>query len=455
MISSMNFKRPLAIILCLLLFSVSFNGIQADAKSVKNNPVDSDIKGKKVLNKENVTIKVGEVKKLTGVSKVIKWSSSDKKIAKVNKKGRVTGMKEGKCIISAETKDKIYNFNVTVKKYSVSVGWGPERETFTKKEPASFPTFNSITDNSTIGDERDFVRIGQINADVTELSNEVEIIPGRQYLVYIYFHNNASSTFNSSEYDRSGVALVTRMSSSFTKVLTPEKDGVVTGTITADNTIPEAVWDSAAMTTKAKKVLLSYVEGSAKIYNNWEANGQGMPSSLFTPEGTLIGLNALNGVIPGCEEYHGVVSYVISADELSGDIDNSISVDGKKYSSEINAEVGNEILFKTVIKNIGDVELTNPVVKVSFPSGLELISGSVEYWANDSTVKDKFSDNLVSNGFNFGKIGTGNTLYLTYKAKIVDNGDGVSDFQIPALLIYDSDVNEGDRDESIVTIHVK
>ena len=47
--------------------------------------------------------------------------------------------------------------------------WGPERATFTMENPASYPTFNSITDNPTIGDERDFVRVGEINADVTDL----------------------------------------------------------------------------------------------------------------------------------------------------------------------------------------------------------------------------------------------------------------------------------------------
>ena len=96
--------------------------------------------------------------------------------------------------------------------------WGPERTTFTMEKPASYPTFNSITNNPTIGDERDFVRVGEIDAKVTDLKNEVEVVPGRQYLVYVYFHNNASSTYNDKAHNNVGVALKTRMSSSFSTV---------------------------------------------------------------------------------------------------------------------------------------------------------------------------------------------------------------------------------------------
>ena len=51
--------------------------------------------------------------------------------------------------------------------------WGPERATFTMENPATYPTFNSITNNPTIGDERDFVRVGEIDARQTIFSLRV------------------------------------------------------------------------------------------------------------------------------------------------------------------------------------------------------------------------------------------------------------------------------------------
>lgn len=334
--------------------------------------------------------------------------------------------------------------------------WGPERQTFTMEEPATYPTFNSITNNPTIGDERDFVRVGEINDDVTALKNEIEVIPGKQYLVYIYFHNNASATFNDSAHNNSGIALATRMSSSFSTVITPENKGTITGTVTANNSNPASVWDEAYMTTKTDKVLLRYVSGSAKIYNDWPTNGQIMPSNLFTEAGTAIGLTALNGVIPGCEEYHGVVTYVLQAEELSGIVEKTVSKDGVNYAENLNVKPGDEVYYKLTIKNAGDVALTNATITDSLPKGLTLVEGSVELSANDSTKKDQLSDNLIGTGYNLGTIGTGNTVYITYRAKVASDVDcGSLDLVNNAKLTYDSEVSTGDTDEDSATVKVE
>ena len=334
--------------------------------------------------------------------------------------------------------------------------WGPERSTFTMETPATYPVFNSITNNPTIGDERDFVRVGEIDADVTNLKNEIEVVPGRQYLVYVYFHNNASATFNDSAHNHSGVALKTRMSSSFSTVLTPSDKGKITATITADNTNPASVWDEAYMTTSTEKVLMRYVQGSAKIYNDWKTNGSVMPSSLFTKEGTLLGLNTLNGIIPGCEEYHGVVSYVLQAEELGGSIDKTVSKDGGDFGESVNLAPGEEATFRLAIVNTGDVALTNATIKDTLPAGLSLVPGSVQLLANDSTTPDQLSDNIFDAGYNLGTIGTGNTVYITYKVVAGSDFDcNGTELTNNATLIYDSDKATGETKTDSVTVTVK
>lgn len=334
--------------------------------------------------------------------------------------------------------------------------WGPEnRPTFTMEEPATYPIFNSITNNPTIGDERDFVRVGEIDAEVTDLKNEVEVVPGRQYLVYIYFHNNASSTYNDSAHDHSGVAIRTRMANSFSTVLTPENKGTITSVITADNANPADVWDEAYMTTTTKKVLMHYVPGSAKIYNDWKTNGNTMSTDLFTQEGTLLGLNSLNGVIPGCEEYHGIVTYVLQAEELGGTIDKTVSTDGNNYSESAKVKPGDEVYFKLAIVNTGDIELTNAVVRDSLPEGLTLVPGSVELRANDSTTPDVLSDDISGAGYNLGTIGTGNTVYITYRATVGGDFDCEgTELLNNAELIYDSDTDSGDSSKDSASVNV-
>lgn len=54
--------------------------------------------------------------KVMGTSKKVKWSSSNKKIASVNKKGKVTAKKAGKVTITAKVSRKKYKCKVTVKK---------------------------------------------------------------------------------------------------------------------------------------------------------------------------------------------------------------------------------------------------------------------------------------------------------------------------------------------------
>ena len=337
-----------------------------------------------------------------------------------------------------------------------AMAWGPERTTFTMEKPATYPTFNSITNNPTIGDERDFVRVGEIDADVTKLKNEIEVVPGRQYLVYIYFHNNASSTFNDAAHNNSGVAFQTRMSSSFSTVLTPAEKGTITGTISAENSNPSAVWDEAYMTTKTEKVLLHYVAGSAKIYNDFKANGSIMPSNLFSESGTYLGLNSLNGIILGCEEYHGVVSYVLQAEELGGSIDKTVSKDGATFSESVNLAPGEEATFQLTILNTGDVALTNAVIKDALPEGLSLVPGSVQLRANDSTTWDPLTDNIIGTGLNLGTIGTGNTIYVQYKVKAGEDFDCTgTELKNNAKLIYDSNTESGDSKEDSAAVFVK
>ena len=334
--------------------------------------------------------------------------------------------------------------------------WGPERTTFTMENPATYPTFNSITDNPTIGDERDFVRVGEIDAKVTDLKDEVVVSPGKQYLVYVYFHNNASATLNDSAHKNAGVALGTRMSTTFSTVLTPSEKGTISAKITAKNSNPNAVWDEAYMTTAANKILLHYVPGSAKIYNDWKLNGSIMPTTLFTEEGALLGLNGLNGVIPGCEEYHGVVTYVLQAEELGGSIDKTVSKDGVNFGESINLQPGEEAYYQLAITNTGNIALTNAVVKDTLPDGLSLVPGSITLRANDSTVEEQQSDSIFTTGFNLGTIGTGNVVYLKYKVKASDNFDcNGTELKNSATLIYDSDVKTGDSREDSVTITVK
>lgn len=80
-------------------------------------PVTVSAKGKVRLNKTKVNLTVGKTVKLKlkNNKKKVKWSSSNKQVAAVNKKGRVKAKKKGKATITAKAGKKKYQCKVTVK----------------------------------------------------------------------------------------------------------------------------------------------------------------------------------------------------------------------------------------------------------------------------------------------------------------------------------------------------
>ena len=74
------------------------------------------------INKSEATIEMGKKVKLkvTGTKQKVKWKSSNKKVAKVTKKGSVKGVRGGTAVITATVKGRQYTCNITVIEPSIS-----------------------------------------------------------------------------------------------------------------------------------------------------------------------------------------------------------------------------------------------------------------------------------------------------------------------------------------------
>lgn len=100
--------------------------------------VNVDAASKVKLNKTTVSLKEGKTTtlKVKGTKKKVKWSSSNKKVATVNQKGKVTAKKKGKATITAKVAGKKYKCIVTVK---------------AKKSTSEFPyEINKVYNNGTV-----------------------------------------------------------------------------------------------------------------------------------------------------------------------------------------------------------------------------------------------------------------------------------------------------------------
>ena len=113
----------------LLLVAVMVAGLLA----VPGGNVQAAMKKKVQLNKKTVTLEAG--KKVTlklknaPKKKKITWSSNNKKIATVSKKGVVTAKKAGKANITAKVNGKKYVCKVTVKNKKKQETPAPEKPT--------------------------------------------------------------------------------------------------------------------------------------------------------------------------------------------------------------------------------------------------------------------------------------------------------------------------------------
>ena len=327
-----------------------------------------------------------------------------------------------------------------VKFATLANAWGPERQTYTNQSPAPKAVFNSITNNAAVGDERDFVRIVEIHEDGTKdnYTNEVTVSPGKTYEVYIYYHNDASSTYNDKAHDYIGVARESRISAAFPESIAAGQKGEVNAIISSSTTSVPEVWDEAYMIA-SEDVTLAYINGSAKIYNDWEANGSVLSTNLFSADGTYIGLNQLNGIILGCDEFSGQVVFRLKASGVPKrgedpqpttgfELEKKVSNDGGiNWVDSVDVEPGKEIEFKVTYRNTGSVAQKDVSAfdTLEEATGMEYIAGSTRLVRNgkEEKVDEAVSGGLFDGGLRIGEVAAGEELTIYYKAKISDNKD--------------------------------
>lgn len=301
---------------------------------------------------------------------------------------------------------------------TAALAWGPERETYTMEKPADHVTFNSITNNSTVGDERNFVHIKEKGAE--KYSDSVVVEPGKEYIVYITYHNDAASNLNASGV---GVATGVRVRSQFPTKVTPEKKGQISAVISATNAEPKQVWDEAFMTTTHNQVLLRYKEGSAVIHNGWATNGRVLSEKMFE-SGTYLGMDELDGVLLGCAEYGGYITYTLEASNVGAEINKTVSNDGgQTFHKNVTAKPGDEVTFQVDFKNTGTRDLTNVGFHDVLPEGLSLVSGTTYLYDNTYPNGEKLSDLIDKNGYTTGGYGDGGYVKLLYKTKVSEKAE--------------------------------
>lgn len=298
---------------------------------------------------------------------------------------------------------------------AVLQAWGPDRPTFTERNPAPYVTFNSITDNPRVGDERNFVRIRETGNG--EYINQVNFEPGKVYDVSVYYHNNAATRLNASG---EGIARNTTLKMEVPNVVTAGVNAALTGTISASNAKPGSVWDEAyGKNATNADIALRYVAGSASFVSNGAINGQTLPDSLFTT-GAKLGFDGQDGNVPGCNEFSGFVNFKIRVDQPNFNVIKKVSTDnGKTWTDDAKAKPGSTVKYAISYQNTGTNQQDNVSVRDMLPKGVTYVNGST-YITNQTTggQPKKASDGITTVGYNAGSYQPKGNVLFTFDATL-------------------------------------
>lgn len=300
---------------------------------------------------------------------------------------------------------------------AVAFAWGPDRPTFTQQSPASYVTFNSITNNPKWGDERNFMRIRDI-ASGEKYTDVANLQAGKQYEVVILYHNNASSSFNAGgtgiakgAYARTEIPAIVRSGQSNIKAMSY---------VGATNAQPTSVYDHIDFTNSTTAdIALRYIKGSAKVTSNGAVNGKPISDSLFTAGGSPIGYEALNGTLPGCDEYSGFITYTLVADAPGFTFAKDVRPVGtKEWKDSISVNKGDKVEYRLSYKNTGTTEQKNVVFKDVLPQGVNYIKGETELINTGFPNGKKLDDSINNQGVNMGNYAAGSNSFLYLSATI-------------------------------------
>jgi hypothetical protein len=230
-------------------------------------------------------------------------------------------------------------------------GFSPaDRPTFTWDNTASYVTFNSITNNPSVGDERPFLS-GKVNSAPGNVVDNIHVNDNDEVVLRVYLHNNAASNLNL-------VSTNTRV-----KILLPKAASAATyaaGYITSDNANPRVVADTVDFNGD-RPFTVEYLPGTAYLTNKIFTSGTLISDSVVSDSGALVGYNALDGRVPGCFEYSGYVTIRVRVHmqpqvvpAYSCNLLNLTVNPGRKVDANVTYTATNGATLKTVTFDWGD-----------------------------------------------------------------------------------------------------
>ena len=276
---------------------------------------------------------------------------------------------------------------------------------------------NSISINPDLN-ELYFVQARAADAKNVWNANDIEVENGKEYVVRLYVHNN----------NPRGTEMIAK--DVFANVNVPTESGksiTVTGTVSASNATPSKVWDEVVFKSSTNTFHLEYVKGSALIENKGKISGTTLSDNLVMG-GTTLGYDSLNGEIPGCFGYAGIVTFRVKAVyDYDFSVSKMVRIKGEtEWHKQVYAKVGDTVEYKITYKNTSDSLEKDVVIFDKLGSNQTYVAGSTKLY--NSNYKDGLalkSDGLTtSEGINIGDYKANAAAVVTFEVVMKDDNLG-------------------------------
>ena len=272
-------------------------------------------------------------------------------------------------------------------------------------------TFNSIS-NSKIGDEKNFVgaKVAGANVD-TWNANTINVKDGETYTIRLYVHNNSP---------KGKQAIAKGVKATFSIPTTVAKSQTIIGYLDSSNATPNRYWDEVTLNA-SENVYLEYVEGSAK-YTNAKMGTVKLPNEVIT-SGATLGYEKLNGEIPGCFEYDGVVTIDVKVhSSVAAKVSKTVRLKGTKtWSESVVAKVGDEVEYQIEYVNLLSEQVKDVMIRDVLPTNVEYVKDSTYLYNSNYQSGVLLKDNtLTTTGINIGSYNAKGNAYVRFTGKVVD-----------------------------------
>ncbi len=272
-------------------------------------------------------------------------------------------------------------------------------------------TFNSITNDGVIGDERNFVAAKVSGAKVdTWNASTINVEDGGTYTIRMYVHNNSP---------KGTAAIAENVKATASIPTTVAKEQTVIGYIDSSNATPTRVWDEVKLVSN-ENIYLEYVDGSAQYNNNV---GHFKLSNDLIISGATLGYTTMDGKIPGCFQYAGVVTFDVKVHKsVTSKLTKKVRIKGTKdWQESVDAKIGDEVEYQIGYTNLLADQVNNVMIRDVLPTNVEYVNDTTYLY--NSNYKDgvKLAENTVTtSGINIGNYAAKANAYVRFTGKVVD-----------------------------------